>query len=199
MKQHIFNSLQQRRSQYNLSNQSSLSDDELQELIEQSLLQTPTAFNSQTGRVVLLLGMKHHQLWDLVLSTLKPLVPSKSFPKTEEKIKSFRNAYGTILFFEEEAIIKTLQEKFPLYRDSFPLWSIQSAGMLNLIVWTAISEAKMGASLQHYNPLIDDEVKRMFNLPSSWRLIAQMPFGVALSLPDKKESVPVKNRYQIIK
>jgi len=26
-----------------------------------------------------------------------------------------------------------------------------------------------------------------------------MPFGVALSLPDKKESVPVKNRYQIIK
>jgi uncharacterized protein len=31
--------------------------------------------------------------------------------------------------------------------------------------------------LQHYNPLIDAEVAKQWNLPASWKLRAQMPFG----------------------
>jgi predicted oxidoreductase (fatty acid repression mutant protein) len=35
----------------------------------------------------------------------------------------------------------------------------------------------VGASLQHYNPLIDAAVARQWNVPAYWKLRAQMPFG----------------------
>jgi predicted oxidoreductase (fatty acid repression mutant protein) len=35
----------------------------------------------------------------------------------------------------------------------------------------------VGASLQHYNPLIDAAVAREWNVPAYWKLRAQMPFG----------------------
>ena len=37
---------------------------------------------------------------------------------------------------------------------------------------------RIGASLQHYNPLIDNEVREHWGLPGQWQLIAQMPFGI---------------------
>ncbi len=199
MEQNIFNSLQKRRSRYALTNNSTLSETELTNLLEQALLQTPTAFNSQTGRLVLLLNEKHIKLWDIVLDAIKPLIPEKAFLKTVAKVDTFKKAHGTILFFEEEQIVKDLQRDFPLYKDQFPGWSEQSAGMLNLVVWTALAEAGMGASLQHYNPLIDDEVKKTYDLPATWRLVAQMPFGISVGEDPKKEVIPAQNRYRIIK
>ncbi len=36
----------------------------------------------------------------------------------------------------------------------------------------------IGASLQHYNPLVECKMtSKEFNIPKSWKLIAQMPFG----------------------
>ena len=73
--------------------------------------------------------------------------------------------------------IKELQQKFPLYADNFPIFSEHSAGMAQYAVWTALAEAGIGASLQHYAPLIDAEVARTWDVPASWKLRAQMPFG----------------------
>jgi predicted oxidoreductase (fatty acid repression mutant protein) len=53
-------------------------------------------------------------------------------------------------------------------------------------VWTALAEAGIGASLQHYAPLIDAEVARTWDVPLSWKLRAQMPFGSnEAPFPDK--------------
>ena len=49
--------------------------------------------------------------------------------------------------------------------------------MLQLTIWSGLKELDIGASLQHYNPVIDDMVKKMFDVPESWILNAQMPFG----------------------
>ena len=46
--------------------------------------------------------------------------------------------------------------------------------MHQLAVWTMLEDEGMGASLQHYNPLIDDEVRKVWNLSDDWKLIAQM-------------------------
>ena len=72
----------------------------------------------------------------------------------------------------------------------FFVWSNEQSGMLQLAVWTMLSENNMGASLQHYNPLIDEDVKKVFDLPSKWVLMAQMPFGVSLEEPTEKEKLP---------
>lgn len=57
------------------------------------------------------------------------------------------------------------------------MWSEQAGGMAQLSVWSALANENIGASLQHYNPLIDAEVAKTWNIPSSWKLRAQMPFG----------------------
>lgn len=166
-----------RRSHYNISRESTLTDNELQQLLKDALLYTPSSFNSHSGRTVLLLNEHHDKLWSIVMETLRKIVPADKFSATEEKINSFAAGYGTVLFFEDMAVVKNLQEKFPLYAENFTMWSNHSAGMLQYVVWTGLAQSGIGASLQHYNPLIDEEVKKTFNIPDSWKLIAQMPFG----------------------
>lgn len=197
MKLNTIEALKTRRTHYELKNTSPLTQEEIVRLVKDAVLYTPSAFNSQTARVVVLFDENHEALWQITEDTLRKIVPEKNFASTEAKMNMFKNAYGTILFFEDDKTVQDLQAQFPLYKDNFPLWSNQSAGMLNLVVWTSLSENGLGASLQHYNPLIDDEVKRRFNLPSSWRLIAEMPFGVPLSEPGAKEVQDIDERVKV--
>jgi len=71
--------------------------------------------------------------------------------------------------------------------------------MLQLVIWTALAEAGVGASLQHYNPLIDKRVKEQWSLPESWQLVAQMPFGGIAGPPGEKEYLPVNERIYVFK
>ncbi|GIP37005.1 hypothetical protein J31TS4_02850 [Paenibacillus sp. J31TS4] len=95
--------------------------------------------------------------------------------------------------------LQGLQEQFPSYKDNFPVWSQQSNGMLQFVVWTSLELEGLGASLQHYNPLIDEKVAAEWNLPESWKLIAQMPFGKPTAEPGEKEFKPLHSRLQIFK
>ena len=71
--------------------------------------------------------------------------------------------------------------------------------MHQLAVWTLLEETGLGASLQHYNPLIDNRVRRRWNLPESWRLIARLPFGAPLEAPSEKTSEPLEKRVRIFR
>ena len=96
----------------------------------------PSAFNSQSTRVVLLLGESHKKLWQIVKDALKKIVPAEAFVKTEEKIDhSFACGYGTVLFFEDQKVVKGLQEAFPLSRSSHRLDGIELAHMFQLVVY----------------------------------------------------------------
>lgn len=144
--------------------------------------------------MALLFGKRHQKLWDIVLEALKARVPAEKFQSTAAKIASFAAGYGTILYFEDMATVETLQKNVPLYAENFPIWSQQSAGMLQYAVWTALSQEGLGASLQHYNPIIDEAVRAEFGVPESWKLLAQMPFGTPISEPDALEYQPVEKR-----
>ena len=104
---------------------------------------------------------------------------------------------GTILFFEDEEKITELQQKYPLYADNFHSWAEQSQGMLQYITWCLLAEHNIGASLQHYNPLINNYVKHTFKTPSNWRLCAQMPFGSISKAADSKSFSPLEYRLKI--
>ena len=169
---------QKRRTQYVLGEQLPLGRDEVETLIKQVIRESPSAFNSQSSRALILFGQEHQKLWnEVVKETLRPITPAEQFVNTEQKMASFAAGAGTVLFFEDRNVIKGLQEQFALYADKFPEFSANSAGMAQFAVWTALAEANIGASLQHYNPLIDDQVREIWNLPASWELSAQMPFG----------------------
>lgn len=170
--------LKERRSIYALGEKVSLSNENILELVKVAIKESPSSFNSQTSRAVVLFGASHEKLWDLTEAALKLAVPEgQDFTPTIEKLNSFRSGYGTILFFEDMSIVKNLQEQFVLYADNFPVWAEQSSGIAQHSVWTALATENIGASLQHYNPLIDDAVSSEWNLSSDWKLRAQMPFG----------------------
>lgn len=195
MKRDFKEALENRRSCYNLDNKVSISDNEIKDILNFAVKHVPSAFNSQSTRVVLLLGDHHKKLWNIVKETLRKLVSAETFKSTEAKVDgAFMSGYGTVLFFEDEQVIKSLQESLPDYKDNFPIWSQQTSAMHQLAIWTMLEDAGLGASLQHYNPLIDHEVKRTWKLDSNWKLIAQMPFGNPTAKPGKKEYKPIEGR-----
>ena len=191
--------LENRRSYYAIDNQSPINDDQIQEIIDFAIKHVPSAFNSQSTRIVLLLGQHHLKLWDIVKETLRGMVPADKFGPTDNKINSFAAGYGTVLFFEDEKVVEKLQQDFALYADNFPIWSQHTSGMHQLAVWTMLEDAGYGASLQHYNPIIDDEVRKAWSLDSSWELIAQMPFGGIVEGPGPKEMQPLDARRKVFK
>lgn len=196
----FFEALKSRRSIYGIGKEVSVDEATIQKIVEDAVLYTPTSFNSQTSRAVVLFGEQHDKLWDLTLAELKEVaVSEEAFEGTTNKINSFKSGYGTILFFEDQDIVQNLQNQFALYADNFPIWADQSSGMLQLVVWTALHDAGLGATLQHYNPLIDAGVQETWNLPSSWKLRAQMPFGSRLAEAGEKAFQPVEERVKVFK
>ena len=173
----VIQSLRKRRSQYSLGRNLSQSPGEIEALIKEAIRWSPSSFNSQSSRAVILFGAQSERFWELVRESLRPLVPAEAFGATEQKLASFAAGVGTVLFYEDQDVVKGLQEQFALYADNFPVWSEHSTGMAQLATWTALAEAGIGASLQHYNPVVDEAAAREWNLPASWKLRAQMPFG----------------------
>ncbi len=197
MKHGFYDAIKQRRSIYALKKESPVSDEKIEEIVAYALKHTPTAFNSQSGRVIILLDQGHDQLWDLTKNTLKEIVPEDSFDQTAQKIDSFKNGYGTVLFFEDQAVVEGLQDQFALYKDNFPIWSQQASGMLQNNIWTAFAVEGLGASLQHYNEVIEDQVKEKWQVPEKWKLVAQMPFGAVAQEADEKAFESLEQRVKV--
>ncbi|CUP33257.1 nitroreductase [Clostridium baratii] len=199
MEKDFYEILKNRRSYYGIGKDSKISDERIEEVINAAVKYTPSAFNSQSANVVILFGENHDKLWDITKETLRKIVPENSFSSTENKINSFKNGHGTILFFEDTNITKSLQSQFELYKDNFPVWAEQSNGMLQYVIWTSLEHEGLGVSLQHYNPLIDEEVKKTFNIPDEWKLIAEMPFGNPTAEPGEKSFRPLEERVKVFK
>ena len=166
-----------RRSIYALGSKVALSQSEIEQLIQETVAQTPSAFHSQSARIIMLFANAHLKFWDIVREELRKLIPSDVFEGTNVKIDGFAAGYGTVLFYEDLSVIKGLQKQYPLYADNFPIWSEQSAGMVQYAVWMALAEHNIGGSLQHYNPLIDQRLHQVFDVPDNWFLRAQLVFG----------------------
>ena len=187
MSQNALSLFTRRRTQYALGRNLSITEAEVDALVRQAIRIAPSSFNSQSSRAVILFGAQSEKLWkQITKETLRPMVPPEAFAATDAKMDAFAAGAGTVLFYEDQDVIQELQTKFPLYADNFPVFSEHSAGMAQFAVWTALAEVGIGASLQHYAPLIDDEVARTWDVPASWKLRAQMPFGSnEAPLPEK--------------
>ena len=169
--------IKQRRTIYAVGKSVALTPEQIESVIKEAVNHSPSAFNSQTSRIVTLFGESHLQFWNVVRETLRKIVPDAAFEGTNAKINSFAAGYGTVLFYEDQDVVKSLQEQFALYADNFPVWSEHSSAIAQFAVWTALSEQNIGASLQHYNPIVDAEIAEVFDIPTNWKLRAQLVFG----------------------
>ncbi|HGF7579411.1 TPA: nitroreductase family protein [Enterococcus faecium] len=189
--------LKNRRSIYHLGRNVSLSNEELTTLIKEAIKESPTAFNAQSTRSVILFGDAHEKLWEITEEALRPLTPAEAFPNTQNKLAGFKNGYGTVLFFKDTDVVKGLQEQFELYADNFPDWSEQSNGIATANTWVALVDKGLGANLQHYNPVIDEAVAKEWNIPSNWKLRSQLVFGSPETPAGEKEYMNDADRFRV--
>jgi predicted oxidoreductase (fatty acid repression mutant protein) len=195
----LYEAVLKRRSVYTIADKITVTDDKLEEIIKYAVKHTPSPFNMQSQRAVVLFGPHHKKLWDIVMQTLKKTVPPEKFAPTEEKIKSFAAGHATVLYYTDGETVAKMQAQFPSYKDNFVLWAQQCMGMLQYLVWTELASEGIGSSLQHYNPLIDEEVRKTFDVPAAWQLSAQMPLGVSPREPGPKNFLPVEQRVKILR
>ncbi|HWR22438.1 MAG TPA: nitroreductase family protein [Feifaniaceae bacterium] len=194
----FWDAVKNRHSIYSLSNEEIVSRSRIRQLVADTLNYVPSSFNSQSARIVVLFGSEHRALWGITLDALKKVTPPEQFSSTEAKVKTcFASGYGTILFFEDTAVVDSLSAGFPLYADKFPVWAQHSNAMHQFALWTALEAEGLGASLQHYHPLIDDAVRARFRIPEAWSFVAQMPFGKPLEKGEQKERQSLDSRMKV--
>lgn len=183
----IIDSLKKRRTHYDIKKELPISQDQLIQLVQEVTELVPDSLNMKSARVVIALNDKQDELWDTIYDAFGGKVE-------REKIDSFKAGHGTILFFYDKDVVENMSDTYPFAKDKFPTWSMQANAMLQLAIWSALKEKNIGASLQHYNPVIDEPVRALFDLPQNWVLNAQMPFGAIGSEPEAKEKEDISQR-----
>ena len=188
--------IRNRRSIYALNKILPVSENQIFNMVKDCVRFVPDAFNMQSQRVVIVVGENNDVFWNRVYDEMVKFTGGRF---SRERIDSFTAAYGTILYFYDGAIIEETRRQYPLYAENFHDWVMQSNGMLQFGVWTGLRTLDIGANIQHYNPVIDDMVRDMFDLPESWTLVAQMPFGGIEKQPDAKPTEDTDIRVKIKK
>ncbi|KAF0092696.1 MAG: hypothetical protein FD141_880 [Fusobacteria bacterium] len=165
------------------------------EMIEEILrtaMYVPSAFNMQSYRIVVLDEKGHNDLWDIVEEMLIDKMGKEKYIDrgTGEKIAGFKGGNGTLLIYEDEKVLEEKGEKFKSYKALVPSWSYQGSGILQYAIWLQLVEIGLSASLQHYNPMIDERVKERFEIDDNWSLISQIPFGLSDEELEPREFLP---------
>lgn len=193
---------QKRRTIRGLEPKTTVPDSTIIKLAEAAILTVPSAFNSQSARLTVLFGGDHKRLWSIAADTLLARIGEERWNEgTKDRMANFANAYGTILFWDDQSCAAAMEEHAPdIYKDKTDEWMQQSNGMHQYYLWTALNALGLGVNLQHYNPTIDVEVHKTWGVPSEWQLKAQMVFGVPKdgSAPGARlQKLPMEQRLQV--
>lgn len=164
-----------RRSVRKLKRHASVNQAQIDKIVR-IVVNAPSAYNMQSGRLVVLMDDEHEAFWDLAKMTYAQLLPEEKVSSFMERLDGFRCGNGTVLFFEDEQTIREMQEKIPANKDSFVDWSHHGSGMLQFAMWTGLCADGIAASLQHVNA-IEEQFKERYHISPNWKMIAQMPFG----------------------
>lgn len=186
--------MEERRSIRVLSNDDNIDRKEIKEKIEFAFNYCPTAYDMQETRAIVLFDSYHEKLWDIVFDTLKPKVNPDKLYLTKDKINGFKEGNGTILYFIDTEIVSENKKQNESVSNLFDEWQHHNQGIVQYAIWCLLRSMDLGASLQHYNPIIDEDVKKEFNIPASWRLVAQMPFGIINEKPGDKVFKDIKKK-----
>ena len=107
----FLDAIQVRRSIYSLTNQCTLSDARIKEIVEAAISHCPSAFNVQSARAVILLREEHDKLWDMADAMLKKAMPEEAYKGLAPRVAGFRGAYGTVMWFEDQESLDVLKQK----------------------------------------------------------------------------------------
>ncbi|MBR6440305.1 MAG: nitroreductase family protein [Aeriscardovia sp.] len=199
----FLSTLRARRSVYRLG-RADISDGDLEEYLRSIFSSVPSAFNARAQRVLLLLGNQNLMFWkELVPDILRGRHEANPedealLAKREGLCRSFCEGNGTILFFTDSSVADTLRENTIEYASSIDRFMAQGDAMVEFAMWLGLSKIGLGASLQHFLGL-GEAVSTAYDLDSSWKLDAQMPFGSIEKAPEPKDTAQAPEHFKVIK
>ena len=169
--------VEKRRSVYSLGTDSQYTKNEIENRIREVVKQVPTAFNSQTTRVVVLFDEASNKFWDHIYDVQKDILEGGMKDWMSGVVNGAKNGIGTVLFFEDLDAVN----KMPTAGARTEAYKQKNNANAQYAVWLALTELGLGANLQHFNigyeQGFDKATREMFNLPETYEMIAQMPFG----------------------
>ena len=187
-----------RRSIYALSKESTISNARIKEILTETIKHSPSSFNNQAQRAVLLLGDEHDKLWELSREHVKNTLGDKGYDGLKSKIDGYKAGYGTIIWLED--LDRLLEFKTSHPGLPFDEWAGHSQGMAQIHTWDALELEGLGANLQHYNfmPSFEEAVKEQWKLPKTWKMHAQLVFGKPTGQPRPKEFEAVEGKRLLV-
>lgn len=190
--------VEKRRSIYALGTDSEYSKEEIANRVREVVKQVPSAFNSQTTRVVVLFDEANDKFWDHIYDVQKNVLEGEMWDMMSGVMTGAKKGIGTVLFFEDlEAV-----EAMPAQGARQEAYKQNNNANAQYAVWLALAEMNFGASLQHFNvgyeQGFDKATKELFNLPESYEMLAQMPFGSVEQELGEKDHIDTEVQVQVI-
>ncbi|KAL8393526.1 hypothetical protein RB595_003320 [Gaeumannomyces hyphopodioides] len=195
----LFDALGARRTWYSLDKHLPIDGARITQLVQDALQAAPSAFNSEPGRVVVLLGAEHDRLWDAVAAARRAALSAEQWEASAAaKLAAHRAAAGTVLFFVDRGTVDRWAADVPAHAASFPVWAAEAGGMLQLAVWAALSAEGLGANLQHFNGAVGEVAAAAglgddgWGVRPGWEATAQLVFGGRVGdAPPPKGKIPM--------
>ncbi|UUX33881.1 nitroreductase family protein [Fundicoccus culcitae] len=188
-----------RRSIYALGNESDYTVEEIVNNIRETQKDVPSAFNSQTSRLVILTGEANDKFWDLIYNVQKDVLDEATWEFMSPIMVGAKNGIGTVLFFEDRDAVA----KMPTQGQRTEAYKQNNSANSQYATWLALADMNLGGSLQHFNvgyeQGFDKAVREMFDLPDSYEMIAQLPFGSVAQPAGEKEYMDSEEQVRLIK
>ncbi|KAH8812117.1 Nitroreductase-like protein [Xylogone sp. PMI_703] len=194
-----------RRSVYALKDTSPVPDSRIEEIIQEVISFAPSSYNTQPGRITIVLGQKHKDLWDAVITVAEPILKGAGpgvWDAMGPRFQAFKNAYGSVLFWVSGQAIKEAQETHKAAAHVFEQFSEHTSGMAQILVWTALEIEGFGANLQHMAaiPPAEAAIKKFVGVPDDYSLKANLNFGEpAQPHPEVPAKLPFSETLQVLK
>lgn len=106
-----------RRSNYTIENKSPIPNEKIVEIVKASVKHAPSTYNVQSARAVVLFGEDHKKFWGMAAQHFGHVpMPETSKAYVMSRINGYSAAYGTVLWFEDQATLDALGEKNPFVK-----------------------------------------------------------------------------------
>lgn len=137
----------------------------------------PSPYNVQPWHFVVV-REGNNRLWDTIEAAERAERKGKNLERALERPKGFRGSIFTILIYRDQGAVERMLAEYS-YLDpvAFDDWVRQALGMAQLLLWLAVTERGLTASLQHIQHA-EEPIAALLGMPQDrFQLVAIMPVG----------------------
>ncbi|MCJ7666934.1 MAG: nitroreductase family protein [Anaerolineae bacterium] len=137
----------------------------------------PSPYNVQPWLFVVV-REGNNRLWDTIEAAERAERKGKNLERALERLKGFRGSIFIILIYRDQGAVERMLAEYS-YLDpvAFDDWVRQALGMAQLLLWLAVTERGLTASLQHIQHA-EEPIAALLGTPQDrFKLVAIMPVG----------------------